>query len=212
MHRIYNSYRVVLEMMIDRKYVHASDMKIPTFEEWVANYNGSTEDEVREQLSAIYTRSESDRLLVTWSLTPTLRSQNIQGIKAMMDEKGVKRCLMIIQGKITPFASTAIKNLRIQSYLIETFTEDELQFNVTKHTIVPRHIICSAAKKEEILKKYAATKAQLPQIKSTDPQVRYLGAAKNQLIKIVRPSETMPSIIISGQPQALYDISYRIVV
>lgn len=199
-------------MMVDRKYAVSEDEKIPTFEEWMADYQGLTEDEVREKLNFIYAKSDTDRILIAWSLTPALGSQNIQGIKAMMDEREVKRCIMVIQGKITPFAANAIRNLRIQSYFIETFTEEELQFNVTKHELVPRHIICSAAKKEEVLKKYAINKSQLPQIRSTDPQVRYYGATKNQLIKIVRKSDTMPSIVINGQPQTLYDISYRIVV
>lgn len=212
MRRIYNSYKTVLEMMIDRKYTSSEDEKIPSFEEWMAEYEGLSEDEVREKLNFIYMKSDTDHILIAWSLTPALGSQNIQGIKVMMDERAVKRCIMVIQGKITPFAANAIKNLRIQSYFIETFTEEELQFNITRHDLVPRHIICSAAKKEEVLAKYAVSKTQLPQIKSTDPQVRYLGAVKNQLIKVVRKSDTMPTIVVNGQPQLLYDISYRIVV
>lgn len=208
-------------MMIARKYVTSEEEKIPTYEEWLSQYNkdGSlSEKEVREQLTFTYTKPNStDTILITWSLSSSLGTQDTQNIKMLMDEHAVKRCIVVIQGKITPFAAAAMRNLRILSYYIETFTEDELQFNVTKHEYVPRHIICSAAKKEEILNKYAITKAQLPQIKSTDPQVRYLGASKNQLIKILRPSLTMPSVTVplpdgSTKVQPLYDITYSIVV
>lgn len=219
---IYKSIKTLNEMMTDRKYI-ATD--VPPYEEWLKGYEEVAIDKVRESLTVVYSTTlpptasttesgAGNRILAMWISAVSLGSQNVQHAKEEMDARKVTRCIMIIQGKITPYAKNAIKNLRILSYNIETFTEEELQFNITKHELVPRHIICSAAKKEAILKSYAVTKTQLPCIRSTDPQVRYLGATKNQLIKIVRKSDTMHSIAVnpSSDPQLLYDISYRIVV
>jgi DNA-directed RNA polymerase subunit H (RpoH/RPB5) len=75
--------------------------------------------------------------------------------------------------------------------VVETFSLAELQFNVTKHFLVPRHervrdpVVVSA-----VLKTYNAKKAQLPVISRSDPVCRYLGAESGDVIRILRNSVT----------------------
>jgi len=106
----------------------------------------------------------------------------------------------------------ALKPLKVQKIIIEVFSLKELQYNITRHKDVPKHIICSNVKKQEILEKYSVGPHQLPIIKLTDPVCRYYNASKGQLVKIIRRSESIPTVTLAdGTVKELYDISYRIV-
>lgn len=152
---------------------------------------------------------------VFWKVS--IGTNDVQEIFEAMKEAEVNRAIVIYTTKITPYAATALRNLMIQKMVIETFSEAEMQYNVIKHVDVPRHIVCSATKKAQVLKWYSVTPEQIPQIKVSDVQCRYLGAAKGQLIKIIRPSDSIPEVIVPStttteEKKQLFDITYRIVV
>lgn len=77
----------------------------------------------------------------------------------------------------------------------------EPMFDITKHALVPKHIILSEKEKKAILEKYGVDETQLPKILHTDPVVIAIGAKPGQLLKIIRKS-----------PTAKESIAYRIVV
>lgn len=61
---------------------------------------------------------------------------------------------------------------------------------------MPKHYIVSEEEKQKILEKYKITKLnQLPQIKSTDPVVKALGAKPGDLIKIIRKSSIAKEVV-----------------
>lgn len=64
----------------------------------------------------------------------------------------------------------------------------ELQYNITKHSFVPKHTIVSDTEKADVLSKYKVKLKELPVILSTDPVARYLGLKQGQLVRIERPS------------------------
>ena len=45
---------------------------------------------------------------------------------------------MLLQAALTPFAKQSLNEMQ-PKYLIEVFQEQELQVNITKHVLVPRH-------------------------------------------------------------------------
>jgi len=80
------------------------------------------------------------------------------------------------------------------------------EFNVMEHQLVPEHHLLSEKEAQQVLKKYAVTKEQLPKIWKNDPCICFLERVEGEIkpgsvIKIVRESE------VSGM-----SISYRIVV
>lgn len=178
----------------------------PEFIDWV----GDDVKEARKMLHLVFSKESGASIATFWS--QTLGIDVVQQIENTLKELGITNGFVVHITKVSACAASAIRSLRVQKINIEDFFESELQFNISRHVDVPKHIICSSAKRDEILKKYAIKKECLPQLKFTDPMRRYLGAQRGHLIKIVRPSDTMPSVVINGKEKLLYDISYRIVV
>ena len=77
----------------------------------------------------------------------------------------------------------------------------EHTIDITKHELVPKHVILSEEEKKAVLEKYKVDETQLPKILNTDPVVIAIGAKPGQLLKIIRKS-----------PTAKESIAYRIVV
>jgi DNA-directed RNA polymerase I, II, and III subunit RPABC1 len=201
------SFITVCEMLHDRNYEIPPDKitGIDDFDQFAPDYRKNMTE------NFICTRKDS-KLSVIWN--ESMGISDVKQIHESMHESlnGVTHVIVIHKDKITPHASNAIKTLRTQSIIFEVFYENDLQINVTKNELVPRHIICSKKTLDQVLKDYCVTKNQLPQIMITDPICKYYGAKKGQLIKIIRPSDSIPEIEINGEKKELYDISYRIVV
>jgi DNA-directed RNA polymerase I, II, and III subunit RPABC1 len=73
---------------------------------------------------------------------------------------------------------------------IELFTLTELQYNVSKHNLVPKHVLISSVEEiQDILASFhLQSKTQLPIILKTDPMARYIGAKPGNLVRITRIS------------------------
>jgi len=109
----------------------------------------------------------------------------------MTKEQGVSRAILILSSRgITPFAKACIAKMHSKNLIMEQFTEEEMLVNITKHNLVPKHIILSQDEKEAVLQKYKLKETQLPRMQLTDPVARYFGLQRGQVVKIVRPSET----------------------
>ena len=102
------------------------------------------------------------------------------------------KCIIIVAGKITIGGTKALDSQAQKSagITMETFKEDSLQTNITKHKSVPRHEILSNQEAQAILEKYQCKISQLPRILPKDPIVRYMGCATGQILKITRVSST----------------------
>jgi DNA-directed RNA polymerase subunit H (RpoH/RPB5) len=75
---------------------------------------------------------------------------------------------------------------------IEAFQLKELQFNISKHMLVPKHVKITDEKELQELKEKFKIRgfSQLPHILKTDPMARYLGLKPHDIVKIIRPSVT----------------------
>lgn len=209
-YRLWRSLKTTIEMIGDRGY--KIDTPLPSFDDFIENRNGMSIEQVKKEMTTVFTKEKAGPIAAFWK--NSLGNNDIQEIYENMIELNIKKAVVIYFNKITPSAAMALRHLRVQKFIIDPFSETEMQYNVTKHKNVPRHIICTAAKKAEILEDYSVTVDQLPQIKTTDPQVRYWGAVKGQLIKIMRNSDSIHKVNIgpkSEDEKLLYDCSYRYV-
>lgn len=63
-------------------------------------------------------------------------------------------------------------------------------FSVLSHVMVPDHQIMSVEEVDKLLSSYKITREQLPKIYHDDPSVKEVGAKINDVIRIVRISQT----------------------
>ncbi len=62
--------------------------------------------------------------------------------------------------------------------------------DVSKHSLVPKHIRLTEEEAAEVLKNLNILTKQLPRISSKDPAIKEMEANKGEIIKIIRESPT----------------------
>ena len=113
------------------------------------------------------------------------------GIAAMntlykvMKEKEIERAIVSTEGRYTHAVKTGAKKKNV-----ELLTKSFPVFDIFEHALVPRHEILTENQQNELLAKYRIKPYQMPQIKSTDPAVKAIGAKPGNILRIIRKSST----------------------
>jgi DNA-directed RNA polymerases I, II, and III subunit RPABC1 len=222
--RMWKSWKTVTEMLADRKYYVPELVGCDEFLKKL-DIDGTTErsqelSKARLSFQETFAKKKDVDPQLVVAMRESIGNAQVQELDSIMRDLGVTDAIVIYTDKITPSADVAIKHLKVKKINIDCFTEDSLQYNVTRHSCVPKHIICSMETKRNVMEKYHTDKEHIPQIKVIDPVCRYLGAKKGQLIEIVRRSDAIPFVeekkIVDGKEvvvtTTLYDITYKIVV
>ncbi|OUM61672.1 hypothetical protein PIROE2DRAFT_62357 [Piromyces sp. E2] len=106
-----------------------------------------------------------------------------------MSSQEVLKGIIVYQKNLTPSAQKVITQMA-PKYLIEIFSDSELLVNITRHSLVPKHVVLTNDEKKMLLERYKLKELQLPRIQPSDPVARYYGLRKGQVVKILRSSET----------------------
>ncbi|HKZ87633.1 MAG TPA: DNA-directed RNA polymerase subunit H [Candidatus Bathyarchaeia archaeon] len=63
-------------------------------------------------------------------------------------------------------------------------------FDIFEHALVPRHEILTTKERDQLLAQYKIKPYQMPQVTSTDPAVKAIGAKPGDVLRIIRKSST----------------------
>ena len=102
--------------------------------------------------------------------------------------------MLIVQDKISQNNLKALNSLVKNNQI---FNIKELQFNISKHFLVPKHEIIDDTETKRLIEVYnLKSKLQFPLIRSDDPMARYLGMKSGEIVKITRNSPTAGTTIV----------------
>jgi DNA-directed RNA polymerase I, II, and III subunit RPABC1 len=122
---------------------------------------------------------------------------NVDRVKeyiSLLHKMGMNHCIVIYTDSVTSMTKKLITNS--VDIKIELFTQEELQYNITEHRLVPQHIRLCPEEAKEFKKVYGL---KHPAILLIDPVSRFYAFKRGDVIKIIR---------VSGENKF---ITYRIV-
>jgi len=110
--------------------------------------------------------------------------ERLKEITSTLNIHDIKHGIVVYIHSATAPAKKCVREIEHEApNKIELFTEKELQFNITKHILVPQHIKLSAKDSEDYKKKYGS---KIPIILKTDPVSRFYNYKKGDIIKVIR--------------------------
>lgn len=125
---------------------------------------------------------------VEFSNEPNIGIKHIKAFAQLLSEKNFYTGIFVTQQAPTSAAVKIIPS--ILPIIMELFREEDLLVNISRHDLVPKHILLSQEEKRGLLERYRLKETQLPRIRVDDPMARYLGLRRAQVVKIIRKSET----------------------
>lgn len=193
--KYYKACKVIKQMLEDRGYspVNESD------ELWLINEFEQAEFDPICNLIIdsphLFQNSEtSDILTIAFNTDEKLKQKDFSTkyYKLISESNSTCHHLILIHkdGAFGPMAAKYKKILATKGIKFETFCYEELQYNLTLHSYVPKHKVLTNEEKKDLFQRYKINETQLPQILSTDPVVRYYGANPGMVIEITRRSDT----------------------
>jgi len=188
--RLFRICKTVAAMLENRGYNVPRDTKEMTPTTFTQKYG---ENPSRDSLTMLVGKGDddTDQLFVFFpeDAKEKVSLKNITVITERMKDEAVTNAVLIVKVDLNPYAKQAVQEFS-DSFRIEHFKEAEMLVDITKHTLVPKHVVLSENEKAELLKRYRLKETQLPRIQVNDPVARYYGMRRGQVVKIIRPSET----------------------
>jgi DNA-directed RNA polymerase I, II, and III subunit RPABC1 len=153
--------------------------------------SGEESQSLRELLTIQVQHIEDtdDQIFVFFPEDPKVGVTPVRKYCTRMKQHEATRGIIVVKEGITPFAKTAIDEMR-PKYKLEHFKQIELLVDITEHELVPEHQVLNDEEKAKLLARYKLTESQLPRLQVNDPVARYFGLDRAQVVKIIRPSET----------------------
>jgi len=165
---------------------------LPQFSAWVLG-------RARNALTHSYTAANgvSTIFVIYCPVTPGSQTRAVGSaeITAVLDDARASEAahiVIVLESDPSPNAAKLLREERIRpdAIWIETFTESELQSDWSKNRLCSPHRLMSEDEVVALLRRYRATRDQLPVIHPGDKMARYLGMREGDVVEITRRSET----------------------
>jgi DNA-directed RNA polymerase subunit H len=115
----------------------------------------------------------------------TVGIASINRLQKAMKDLEIEHGIAVTDGRYTHAVKQGAKKRKIE-LLPKTFPA----FDLFEHALVPLHQILEDEEKQELLAKYRVRPYQLPQIVSSDPAVKAIGAKPGDILRVTRKSPT----------------------
>jgi len=134
-----------------------------------------------DDFSITAVKSDGNEICVFLINAPKLDVSRVKEYVTLLNYKNINHGIFVYGESITPYAKKVVE--ASEDMKIELFCEKELQYNVTKHRLVPTHErLCekdAIAFKKEFGGKFGG-------ILKTDPVARFYGYQRGDVIRITR--------------------------
>lgn len=140
--------------------------------------------------SATFNVTDVIKVVFCMGAKPASDLRTFIGTDYDLEVTGKKRPQVIIVTK-EPLQAAAVKKVlgEYKHVQIQFFTLRELQFNISRHHLVPNHSLVDEALIPDLMVRYMVkSKSQFPNILKTDPMARYINAQPGDIVCITRPS------------------------
>lgn len=176
------SFNTIIEMLTDR-HINVDGLNTSVVHEIIKNNSN-------KQGFDIIT---DNKLKIVYYLSNKFKWSELK--KYLDDTEAYELYILVVADKVS---QNNMKQIMALNLNIQIFDIKELQFNITKHMLVPKHELVSDQEEvKNILQNYCLkSKFQLPLILKTDPVSRYLGLKNGDIVKIIRASPTAGEYII----------------
>ena len=187
---IYNSRKNLLEILQERGFNIENHANFGITEIGILMENNQLDILLENE-------STKKKIYVKYYVTKLIKPQNIYDIvedlfhiEQILEKKD--DLMVIIKDEPNDTMLENIKDIWVsENIYISLVSIKRLQFNILKHTLVPKHTILTANEKEEFMKKYnILDKSQIPDISYFSPVSIVLGLRPQDIVKIERNSRT----------------------
>lgn len=138
-----------------------------------------SEDE--ERITAV---KENDETVCAFTkIIEKLNVSEIHMYISILQKEKINHGLIVFDGVPTPAVKNVIGNTPNLDINIELFDVNDLQFNITKHKLVPTHIRLDKEEAKEFKSKYGT---DIPVILRNDPISRFYDFSKGDIVKVIR--------------------------
>lgn len=186
--RLWRIHKTIYEMLDDRGYNVNKDLLDLDMLNWIKKYE--SKNEISRKNIGFKIPNKSGKFIHISFNDDFFGIQYLENIIQELDNDNDNHAIIVINEPIHKISNNIVNLINTSKFNIEVFQEKHLLFNITKHSIVPKHSVISNSQKIKLLKTFRITDSQLPRILLSDPIVRYYGLKKGQVVKIIRPSET----------------------
>jgi DNA-directed RNA polymerase I, II, and III subunit RPABC1 len=128
-------------------------------------------------------KPDNKQICIFSKIIEKLNVSEMHNYISILQENKIEHGLIIFEGSPTSTVKNVIGNTPALGINIELFTADDLQFNITKHKLVPKHIRLSKEEAKQFKEKYGVN---IPKLLRIDPVCRFYDFSTGDIIKIVR--------------------------
>lgn len=134
----------------------------------------------------------TDQCYIIFTQDIKININYIKDLTRLMLEQNIEHVIVIYNGNIT-INTQNINDIKLL-YNIEFFNEKSFMYNVSKHSLVPKHEKLND--KSDEFKSIVKEKHNLPHIFETDPICKYYNFKQGDLLKITRKNTIAYRLVV----------------